>query len=75
MPASKELFITCPASKETVTKYNRYEVRLVVPHFSMQVMGIYQSLKEARAVKKSETQYFSRDIIIIYDTIKQQERT
>jgi hypothetical protein len=64
-----------PASKEELKEYNRYEVRLVVPHFSMQVVGIYQSLQEARAVKKSETLYFSRDIIIIYDTIKQQERT
>jgi len=60
-------------NEHQLKEYNRYEVRLVVPHFSMQVVGIYQSLKEAIAAK--ERQHISNlqdERVIIYDIIKQE---
>jgi hypothetical protein len=71
MPANKELFISCPASKETVTKYNRYELITVSPHFGQCVVGIYQSIKEAQEEK--EFLYQTQPLpLVIYDTIKQE---
>ena len=71
MPANKELFITCPASKETVAKYNRYEVITINPHFGQSVVGIYQTLKEAK--EKKQLLFMSQDLpLVIYDTIKQE---
>ena len=77
MPANKELFITCTASKETITKYNRYELITVSPHFGQTVVGIYQSLKEVKAIKEARDEkeflYQTQPLpLVIYDTIKQE---
>ena len=60
-----------PATAEELKKYNRYEVRAINPHFGQTVMGIYQTLKEAREHK--EILFRSQDLpVVIYDTIKQE---
>jgi len=57
--------------KEQLKKYNRYEVITVSPHFGQSVVGIYQTLEEARGHK--EILFRSQDLpVVIYDTIKQE---
>ena len=57
--------------EEQIKMCNRYELRLVIPHFSMQVVGIYQTLGEA--VEAKGRQHLSNlNNIVIYDTIKQE---
>ena len=57
--------------KEVIKKCNRYEVRLVKPHFSMQVVGIYQTLKEAQTCATNIDTYTNIGVMV-YDTIKQE---
>jgi hypothetical protein len=62
-----------PASKKELRKYNRYELRAINPHFGQSIVGIYQTLKEARKVL--EIKYASSDMrVIIYDTITQEKK-
>tara|TARA_Y100001973_G_C5207916_1_gene343035 strand:+ start:4294 stop:4527 length:234 start_codon:yes stop_codon:yes gene_type:complete len=50
-------------------KYNRYEVRTITPHFGQTVVGIYQTLEEARQHK--QLLFMSQDFpLVIYDTVK-----
>ena len=57
--------------KEELKKYNRYEVITVSPHFGQSVVGIYQTLKEAKDYK--ELLFMSQDLpVVIYDTVKQE---
>ena len=57
--------------KEQLKKYNRYEVRTINPHFSQSVVGIYQTLEEAKEHK--QLLFISQDLpVVIYDTIKQE---
>jgi len=60
-----------PATQDELKKYNRYEVITVSPHFGQTVVGIYQTLKEAKDYK--ELLFRSQDLpLVIYDTIKQE---
>ena len=60
-----------PYTKEQLQKYNRYELRTVNPHFGQSVVGIYQTLKEAK--KAYQLKLISQDMpIVIYDTVKQE---
>ena len=60
-----------PYTKEQLKKYNRYEVITVSPHFNQSVVGIYQTLKEAKSHK--QLLFMSQDLpVVIYDTIKQE---
>jgi hypothetical protein len=60
-----------PASKEELKVYNRYQLITVSPHFGQCVVGIYQSIKEARDEK--EFLYQTQPLpLVIYDTIKQE---
>ena len=57
--------------KEQLKKYNRYEVITVSPHFGQSVVGIYQTLEEAKEYKS--ILFMSQDLpVVIYDTIKQE---
>ena len=57
--------------KEQLKKYNRYEVITVSPHFGQSVVGIYQTLEEAKEYKS--ILFRSQDLpVVIYDTIKQE---
>ena len=59
------------ASKETIEVYNRYHLITVSPHFGQCVVGIYQSVEEAREEK--EFLYQTQPLpMVIYDTIKQE---
>ena len=59
--------IYCSGLKE----YNRYEVIVVSPHFGQTVVGIYQTLKEAKDHKS--VLFRSQDLpVVIYDTTKQE---
>ena len=61
-----------PATKEEIKVYNRYEVVAVRPHFGQSVVGIYQTLKEAK-LSKVELLFRNQDLpLFIYDTIKQE---
>ena len=58
-----------PYTKEQLKKYNRYEVVVVSPR--VKVVGIYQTLAEAKDYK--ELLFRSQDLpVVIYDTIKQE---
>ena len=62
-----------PASKKELRKYNRYELRAINPHFGQSIVGIYQTLKEARAAL--EIKLISTDMrVIIYDTFTQERK-
>ena len=57
--------------KEQLKKYNRYEVITVSPHFGQSVVGIYQTLEEAKEHK--QLLFMSQDLpVVIYDTIEQE---
>ena len=59
-----------PYTKEQLKKYNRYEVRAINPHFGQTVVGIYQTLAEAKDHK--ELLFRSQDLpLVIYDTVEQ----
>ena len=59
-----------PYTKEQLKKYNRYEVRAINPHFGQTVVGIYQTLTEAKDHK--ELLFRSQDLpLVIYDTVEQ----
>ena len=60
--------------REVIKRCNRYEVRLVKPHFSMQVVGIYQTLKEAQEYATNMDTY-TNIRVMVYDTIKQERIT
>jgi hypothetical protein len=60
-----------PATKEELNEYNRYEVITVSPHFGQTVVGIYQSIQDAKIMKQLLLK--SQDLPwVIYDTIKQE---
>ena len=60
-----------PATKEELKVYNRYEVTAISTSGCQTVVGIYQSLKEAKDYK--ELLFRSQDLpLFIYDTIKQE---
>ena len=60
-----------PATKEELNEYNRYEVTAISTSGCQTIMGIYQSLKEAKDHK--EWLFRSQDLpLFIYDTIKQE---
>ena len=60
-----------PATKEELSEYNRYEVTAISTSGCQTIMGIYQSLKEAKDHK--ELLFRSQDLpLFIYDTIKQE---
>jgi len=60
-----------PATKEELKEYNRYEVITVSPHFGQTVVGIYQSIQDAKIMKQLLLK--SQDLpLVIYDTIKQE---
>lgn len=60
-----------PATKEELKVYNRYEVITVSPHFGQTVVGIYQSIQDAKIMKQLLLK--SQDLpLVIYDTIKQE---
>ena len=57
--------------REQLKKYNRYEVITVSPHFGQTVVGVYQTLKEAK--EKKQLLFRSQNLpLVIYDTIKQE---
>jgi molybdopterin-guanine dinucleotide biosynthesis protein A len=59
-----------PYTKEQLKKYNRYEVIAVKPHFGQSVVGIYETLEEAKRHK--QLLFMSQDLpVVIYDTIEQ----
>ena len=61
-----------PATKEELKVYNRYEVVSVRPHVGQSVVGIYQTLKEAK-LSMVELLFRNQDLpLFIYDTIKQE---
>ena len=60
-----------PATQEELKKYNRYEVIAISSSGCQTLMGIYQTLKEAKDYK--ELLFRSQDLpVVIYDTIKQE---
>jgi len=57
--------------KRQIRKYNRYELITVNPHFGQTVVGIYQSIKEAK--EAYQLKLVSQDMpLVIYDTIEQE---
>jgi len=61
-----------PATKEELKVYNRYEVTSISTSGCQTVMGIYQTLKEAK-LSKAELLFRYQDLpLFIYDTIKQE---
>ena len=56
--------------KEVIKKCNRYEVRLLKPlYINMQVVGIYQTLKEAQA-HATNMHTYTNTRVVVYDTIE-----
>ena len=61
-----------PATKEELKVYNRYEVTSISTSGCQTVVGIYQTLKEAK-LSKVELAFRYQDLpLFIYDTIKQE---
>lgn len=58
-----------PTSREDLKKYNRYELREVQPHFGQAIVGIYQTIREAKRALAA-TDETKR--VIIYDTINRE---
>jgi len=61
-----------PATKEELKKYNRYEVTSISTSGCQTVVGIYQTLLEAK-LSMVELLFRNQDLpLFIYDTIKQE---
>ena len=61
-----------PATKEELKEYNRYEVTSISTSGCHTVVGIYQTLKEAK-LSMVELLFRNQDLpLFIYDTIKQE---
>ena len=61
-----------PATKEELSEYNRYEVTSISTSGCQTVVGIYQTIKEARLSKAKLLFLLPHLPLFIYDTIKQE---